>query len=114
KFLNKEGLLTQYNKNSSIWTGLKEAIVTAKANSKWIIGSGKDIDFWRECWGSEVAIIDLFDILPNIWKYYNAKLSQIIHQHSWFAPPKIAELLDSLGIDLNNITLNNSELDVRV
>ncbi|KAF6135764.1 hypothetical protein GIB67_028620 [Kingdonia uniflora] len=45
KFLNKEGLLTQYYKNSSIWTGLKEAIVTVKAHSKWIIGSGKDIDF---------------------------------------------------------------------
>ncbi|KAF6167533.1 hypothetical protein GIB67_031734 [Kingdonia uniflora] len=49
KFLNKEGSLTHYNKNSSIWTGLKEAIVPVKANSKWIIGSRKDIDFWRDC-----------------------------------------------------------------
>ncbi|KAF6151274.1 hypothetical protein GIB67_020596 [Kingdonia uniflora] len=49
KFLNKEGFLTQYYKNSSIWTGLKEAIVSVKAHSKWIIRSGKDIDFWRDC-----------------------------------------------------------------
>ncbi|KAF6150601.1 hypothetical protein GIB67_022213 [Kingdonia uniflora] len=34
KFLSKEGLLTQNYKNSSIWTGLKEAVVKVKAHSK--------------------------------------------------------------------------------
>ncbi|KAF6150996.1 hypothetical protein GIB67_016474, partial [Kingdonia uniflora] len=82
KFLNKEGSLTHYNKNSSIWTGLKEAIIPVKANSKWIIGSGKDIDFWRECWGSDIAISEVLDITPDIWNHCKAKLSQIIHQNS--------------------------------
>ncbi|KAF6141407.1 hypothetical protein GIB67_021223 [Kingdonia uniflora] len=62
KFQNKEGLLTQYYKNSSIWTGLKEAIVTVNAHSKWINGSGKNTDFWRDCWGSDSAIYDLLEI----------------------------------------------------
>ncbi|KAF6168077.1 hypothetical protein GIB67_011462 [Kingdonia uniflora] len=58
KFITREGLLINYNKYSSIWTGLKDAIATVKANSKWIIGSGKDINFWRDCWGSEVALLE--------------------------------------------------------
>ncbi|KAF6158766.1 hypothetical protein GIB67_040280 [Kingdonia uniflora] len=114
KFLNKEGSPIQYIKKSSIWTGLKEAIVSVKANSKWIIGSGKDIDFWRDCWGSDVAITKILDINPDIWKHCKVKLSQIIHQNTWAAPPKIVDFLASLGIDLKNITLNNSDKDIRV
>ncbi|KAF6148125.1 hypothetical protein GIB67_011900 [Kingdonia uniflora] len=113
KFQNKEGLLTQYYKKSSIWTGLKEALVSVKANSKWIIGSGKDINFWRDCWGSDIAIIDLLDIPANIWKHCTTKLSQIIHQNSWSAPFEVVDLLASLGIDLNSIILNNSDKDIR-
>ncbi|KAF6175487.1 hypothetical protein GIB67_021977 [Kingdonia uniflora] len=114
KFQNNEGLLTQYYKNSSIWIGLKEAIFSVKANSKWIIGSGKDINFWRDCWGSDIAIIDLLDIQADIWKHCTAKLSQIIHQNFWSAPSKVVDLLAFLGIDLNNIILNNSDMDIRV
>ncbi|KAF6142719.1 hypothetical protein GIB67_018430 [Kingdonia uniflora] len=114
KFLNKEGLLTQYYKNSSIWTGLKEAIATFKAHSKWIIGSDKDIDLCRDCWGSDSAIYDLLEIPDDIWKYCTAKLSQIIHHNSWSAPPEVVELLGSLGIDLNGIILNSSDKDIRV
>ncbi|KAF6139920.1 hypothetical protein GIB67_024463 [Kingdonia uniflora] len=66
EFLNKEGSLTHYNKNSSIWTGLKEAIVPAKANLKWIIGSRKDIYFWRDYWGSGIVIIEMLNITSDI------------------------------------------------
>ncbi|KAF6166471.1 hypothetical protein GIB67_038208 [Kingdonia uniflora] len=114
KFQNKEGLLTQYYKNSSIWIGLKEALVSVKANSKWIIGSGKDIDFWRGCWGSDIAIIDLLGILADIWKHCTTKFCQIIHQNSWSTPSEVVDLLASLGIDLNSIILNNSDIDIRV
>ncbi|KAF6135108.1 hypothetical protein GIB67_040419 [Kingdonia uniflora] len=114
KFQNKEGLLIQYYKNTSIWTGLKEALVSVKASSKWIIGSGKDIDFWRDCWGFDIAIIGLLDILADIWKHCTTKLSQIIHQNSWSAPSEVVDLLASLGINLSNIILNNSDMDIRV
>ncbi|KAF6147393.1 hypothetical protein GIB67_041213 [Kingdonia uniflora] len=113
KFQKKEGLLTQYYKNSSIWTGLKEALVSVKANFKWIIGSGKDIDFWRDYWGSDIAIIGLLDISADIWKHCTTKLSQIIHQNSWSAPFEVIDLLASLGIDLNNIILNNSDMEIK-
>ncbi|KAF6160139.1 hypothetical protein GIB67_016575 [Kingdonia uniflora] len=109
KFLIRECLLINFNKHSSIWTGLKEAINMVKANSKLIIGSGKDIDFWRDFWGSEVALIDLLDIPTYTWKHCKAKLSQIISLNSWSAPPEIVEFLNSYGIDLNNIFLNSSD-----
>ncbi|KAF6136049.1 hypothetical protein GIB67_000453, partial [Kingdonia uniflora] len=75
KFLIRQGLLIPYNKHSSIWNGLKEVIAAVQANSKWIIGSGRDIDFWRDCWGLEVALIDLLNIQPEIWNHCTSKLS---------------------------------------
>ncbi|KAF6152494.1 hypothetical protein GIB67_023188, partial [Kingdonia uniflora] len=74
KFFTRGGLLINYNKHSSIWNGLKEAIAVVQANSKWIIGLGRDINFWRDCWGSEVALIDLLNIQPKIWKHCTSKL----------------------------------------
>ncbi|KAF6156182.1 hypothetical protein GIB67_007999 [Kingdonia uniflora] len=114
KFQNKEGLLTQYYKFFSIWTGLMEALVSVKENFKWIIGSGKDINLWRDCWGSDIAINDLLDIPADIWKHCTTKLSEIIHQNSWSARSEVADLLASLGIDLHNIILNNLDMDIRV
>ncbi|KAF6151146.1 hypothetical protein GIB67_002398 [Kingdonia uniflora] len=64
KFLLREGFFIPNNKHSSIWNGLKEAIAAVKANSKWIIGSGRDIDLWKDNWCSEVALIDLLNIQP--------------------------------------------------
>ncbi|KAF6151186.1 hypothetical protein GIB67_037394, partial [Kingdonia uniflora] len=114
KFLNKEEAPIQYTKKSLIWTGLKEVIVSIKDNSKWIIGSGKDIDFWRDCWGSDVAITKILDINPDIWKHCNAKLSQIIRHNTWAAPPEIVDFLVTIAIDLKSITLNNLDTDIRV
>ncbi|KAF6133895.1 hypothetical protein GIB67_040659 [Kingdonia uniflora] len=74
KFFTRGGLLINYNKYSSIWNSLKEVIVVVQANSKWIIGSGRDIDFGRYCWGSEAALIDLLNIQPKIWKHCTSKL----------------------------------------
>ncbi|KAF6168855.1 hypothetical protein GIB67_041739 [Kingdonia uniflora] len=78
KIFTRGGLLINYNQHSSIWNGLKEVITAVQANSKWIIGSGRDINFWRDCWGSEVALINLLNIQPEIWKHCTSKLSQII------------------------------------
>ncbi|KAF6138164.1 hypothetical protein GIB67_033578, partial [Kingdonia uniflora] len=94
--------------------GLKEAIAAAQANSKWIIGSGRNIDFWRDCWGSEVALIDLLNIQSKIWKHRTSKLSQIIFQNDWSVPKAIVEFLNSQGIDLNSLSLNSTDQDIRV
>ncbi|KAF6134912.1 hypothetical protein GIB67_002313 [Kingdonia uniflora] len=76
-------------KNSSIWTGLKEAIATVNTHFTWIIGSAKEIDFWRDCWGSDIALIDLLYISPAIWNLCKARLCQIISQHAWSAPSEV-------------------------
>ncbi|KAF6176812.1 hypothetical protein GIB67_026499 [Kingdonia uniflora] len=114
KFFTRGGFLINYNKHSSIWNGLKEAIAMVQANSKWIIGSGRDIDFWRDCWGSEVALIDLLNIQPKIWKHCTSKLSQIIFQNDWSAPQAILDFLNTQGIDLNSLSLNNTDQDIRI
>ncbi|KAF6146391.1 hypothetical protein GIB67_040319 [Kingdonia uniflora] len=114
KCFTRGGLLINYKKHSSIWNGLKEVIAAVEANSKWIIGLGRDIDFWRDCWGSEVALIDLLNIQPEIWKHCISKLSQIIFRNDWSAPQAIVDFLNTQGIDLNSLSLNNTDQDIRV
>ncbi|KAF6148360.1 hypothetical protein GIB67_025579 [Kingdonia uniflora] len=113
KFFTKNGLISNYKKNSSIWTGLKEAITTVNTHSTWIIGSGKEIDFWRDCWGSDIALIDLLDISPVIWNLCIARLCRIISQHAWSAPSEVVEFLRTHGIELPNITLNVVDQDIK-
>ncbi|KAF6169111.1 hypothetical protein GIB67_038608 [Kingdonia uniflora] len=112
KFFTKDGLITNYNKNSSIRTELKAAIATAKTHSTWIIGSGKEIDFWRDCWGSDIALIDFW--ISTLQSGNFAKLGQIISHHAWSAPLEVVEFLGTHGIDLNNIILNVADQDIRV
>ncbi|KAF6174511.1 hypothetical protein GIB67_004705, partial [Kingdonia uniflora] len=114
KLFTKDSLITNYNKNSLIWTGLKEAIATVKAHSTWITGFSIEIDFWRDYWGSDIALIDLLDIHPAIWKLCKAKLGQIISQHALSAPLEVLEFLGTHSIDLNNIILNVPDQDIRV
>ncbi|KAF6176706.1 hypothetical protein GIB67_005055 [Kingdonia uniflora] len=60
------------------------------------------------------AATNVYQINSCLWKHCTAKLSQIIHHNSWSAPSEVVELLAYVGIDLNGITLNSSDKDVRV
>ncbi|KAF6174385.1 hypothetical protein GIB67_034142 [Kingdonia uniflora] len=77
KFRKKNGILLDYYKASSIWPGLKEAIIVVN-NSRWFIGDGSRIDFWRDCSGSDISLFHSVDVNPAIWRSCSIKLNSII------------------------------------
>ncbi|KAF6170740.1 hypothetical protein GIB67_015692 [Kingdonia uniflora] len=54
KFTKKNGETINYFISSSIWNELKGVIKTVENNSRWLIGNGRNIDFWRDCWGGVI------------------------------------------------------------
>ncbi|KAF6149547.1 hypothetical protein GIB67_003695 [Kingdonia uniflora] len=85
-----------------------------KNNSSWMIGNGCTIDFWRDCWGADLPLIEEVLVESKIWGCCNAKLSSIIDQTGWNAPPLVAEFLAEHGIDLRNLDVNCNLYDKRV
>ncbi|KAF6147216.1 hypothetical protein GIB67_039346, partial [Kingdonia uniflora] len=57
-----------YFKPSSIWNGLKGAIKTVENNSRWLIGNGRNIDFWRDCWRADYSLMEAISVDPEIWR----------------------------------------------
>ncbi|KAF6139539.1 hypothetical protein GIB67_015496 [Kingdonia uniflora] len=111
KFLMKNGQIIRYFKCSSLWSGLKKAMLFVNSNSRWIIGNGEKIDFCRDCWEYDAPLIE---VPPDTWNDCFATLSHLIENHSWRAPQAVSELLVDYGIHLFNIPLNNTDEDVRI
>ncbi|KAF6156294.1 hypothetical protein GIB67_008064 [Kingdonia uniflora] len=114
KFTKKNGETINYFKPSSIWNGLKGAIMTVENNSRWLIGNGHNIDFWRDCWGADYSLIEAVSVDPKIWRYLYVKLGSIIDHSGWCAPPMVADFLAEHGIDLRNLEVNRNLIDKRV
>ncbi|KAF6148954.1 hypothetical protein GIB67_026699, partial [Kingdonia uniflora] len=66
KFTKKNKKTIDYYKVSTIWPGLKGVIPFVKDNSRWIIGNGSTIDFWRDCWGSNNSLKNLVEVDQEI------------------------------------------------
>ncbi|KAF6151425.1 hypothetical protein GIB67_020649 [Kingdonia uniflora] len=114
KYIKKNGELINYFKHSSIWPGLKGVMKYVKNNSSWMIGNGCTIDFWRDCWGADLPLMEEVSGESEIWGSCNVKRSSIIDQTGWNAPPLVAELLAEHGIDLRNLDVNCNLHDKRV
>ncbi|KAF6165225.1 hypothetical protein GIB67_030407, partial [Kingdonia uniflora] len=114
KFIKKNGECINYFKPSSIWPGLKGVMNYVKNNSRWQIGNGCTIDFWRDCWGADLPVMKEVSVESKIWGICSAKLNSIIDQTGWNAPPLVAEFLTDHGIDLRNLDVDYNLNDKRV
>ncbi|KAF6146239.1 hypothetical protein GIB67_011711 [Kingdonia uniflora] len=114
KFIKKNGECINYFKPSSIWPGLKGVMNYVKNNSRWQIGNGYTIDFWRDCWGADLPLMEEVSVESEIWGICSAKLNSIIDQTGWNAPPLVAEFLTDHGFDLRNLDVDCNLNDKRV
>ncbi|KAF6149899.1 hypothetical protein GIB67_008620 [Kingdonia uniflora] len=62
----KNDQIIRYFKCSSLWSGLKKAMLFVNSNSWWIIGNGEKIDFWRDCWGLMFLLLILLRSLRHL------------------------------------------------
>jgi hypothetical protein len=46
----KNNKIIQHHIYSSLWSSIKDEYSVIKDNSVWLLGDGKDINFWNDCW----------------------------------------------------------------
>ncbi|KAF9620149.1 hypothetical protein IFM89_010808 [Coptis chinensis] len=113
--LAKEGESIAFHKPSTIWSGIKLALAEVLPRTHWIIGNGKTIDLWRDCWLHGQSLQHIMNLSSDILKGCIATLDMIIHNDEWRIPKELQFLLDEHGIDLHSLEKpNSSAADERV
>ncbi|KAF6148873.1 hypothetical protein GIB67_014244 [Kingdonia uniflora] len=56
KFNNRHGEVIPYYKGSSIWRGIQATEQLVGQHMGWVIGNGDTIDFWRDCWATNILL----------------------------------------------------------
>ncbi|KAF1891085.1 hypothetical protein Lal_00001224 [Lupinus albus] len=79
RFGNKP--LSKYYK-SSIWPGIRDNWSLAKTSSIWLIGNGRNINFWTNNWMG-IPLVDHLQIPEAIHYSLKAFVSDFLHQSNW-------------------------------
>jgi hypothetical protein len=89
--------------SSSIWSSVKEEYPVILDNSLWLLGNGKDINFWTDNWCGS-SLVDLFNIPTQTSQHLSATVSDFILNGSWQFPPALLQHFNFSHI-LQNITI---------
>ncbi|KAF9607153.1 hypothetical protein IFM89_032375 [Coptis chinensis] len=98
KYKGMDGDTCQYYKASSIWPGVREALLEVKSRSQWVIGNGAKADLIRDNWLSSTSLQTSLELtLPQL-KGFNAKVNSILVNNNWSIPPILQNMLDAAGL----------------
>jgi len=78
---------------SSIWPSIKAHICTIISNLIFIVGSGENINFWKDNWIRE-PLVDLLHIDPRYHDRFHGSVVSVIHNGSWDLPSALNAIHD--------------------
>ncbi|KAK2367005.1 hypothetical protein QL285_080327 [Trifolium repens] len=95
---------------SSIWSSIKEEFEVTVDNSFWLLGNGKDINFWNDSWCG-TPLVDQFHIPHQIGHSLSSTVGDYIHNGRWNLPPQLTLMFNNLSsiVDKVTIPLENSQ-----
>ncbi|KAF9617048.1 hypothetical protein IFM89_033153 [Coptis chinensis] len=103
KYFSRDGDTCQYYKASSIWPGVREALLEVKSRSQWVIGNGAKADLIRDNWLSSTSLQSSLELtLPQL-KGFNAKVNSILVNNNWSIPLILQNMLDVAGLSIDNV-----------
>jgi hypothetical protein len=94
----------QHHIFSSIWCSVKEEVYVLKDNCTWLLGDGKDINFWndRRC-GPPLS--DQLSIPAHICQSLKASVSDFIVEGNWVIPSQLSNAYPNLYSIISQITI---------
>lgn len=101
RFLQHGKPSTRYIK-SSVWPGIKSLVTTALSNSIWLIGDGKDVNFWLHNRLSK-PIVDMLNIPDFMHNSLATSVADFIKDGKWNMPEDLLQKLSDAGIDLAQV-----------
>jgi hypothetical protein len=89
---------------SSLWSSIKEEISTMFDNSFWLLGNGKDINFWNDKWCGP-SLSEVFNIPTHISKNLVSSISDFILNGQWHIPPQLSQRFNNLSLLVQQVTI---------
>jgi hypothetical protein len=96
--------IIQHHIFSSIWSSNKDEFEVIRDNSEWILGNGRDINFWKDSWCGS-PLVDQLQIPPHIGQSLTATVSDFIHNGQWILPPQLTLMFSNLSSIVHNVTI---------
>ncbi|CAJ2635999.1 unnamed protein product [Trifolium pratense] len=89
--------------HSTIWSGVKAEFNVVLENSRFIIGGGSTVNFWRDTWCGDVSLEHSLQITDM--QLLHTKVKEMIQNHQWHIPPEIEVRFPNLMHMLEHITI---------
>ncbi|KAF9591939.1 hypothetical protein IFM89_010297 [Coptis chinensis] len=69
--------------------------------TQWIVGDGKSIDLWRDCWMGSWSIQQVLNLPDSSMKGVSATVNHLIHEGQWSLPTDFIQLLQTHNIPMD-------------
>ncbi|XP_042514311.1 uncharacterized protein LOC122088975 [Macadamia integrifolia] len=93
RFLFHSGLPKRSYRRSSIWPDIRRMWKFISDNERWIIGSGRKINFWNDNWLGPKPIAVLSELNEELFSNLNQTVADFIVDGSWVLPPVQSDFL---------------------
>lgn len=98
----KDHMPISHHISSSVWSGLKPFISSVSIHSRWILGNGCSINFWKDRWLSS-PIVDFLQIPVHLHKHLNALVKDFIKDSCWTIPQWLLDSSSDFARELKQV-----------
>ncbi|KAF6154159.1 hypothetical protein GIB67_016411 [Kingdonia uniflora] len=102
KYFTKNDDIIKYYKKSSMWSGIKAVLPEVMHNSCWSLGSGAEVDTWRD-WTGQGVLRDYTSLAHIPWNSHKSKVSDLLHESVWLPDHETENLLNVVGVNMNEM-----------
>jgi len=95
---------------SSLWNGIKHELPVITENSTWLIGNGKNVNFWYDNWCGD-SLQNTFNLSDTEANNYPQSVSNFITNSHWNIPHNITIRFPALNVHVRKITLPLEDKD---
>jgi ribonuclease HI len=96
--------IIQHHIFSSIWSSIKEEFAVIRENSVWILGNGRDINFWQDSWCGK-PLVEQLHIPHQIGQSLSSTVSDFLHNGQWILPPQLSLMFSNLRSIIHNVVI---------
>jgi hypothetical protein len=89
---------------SSIRSSLKDEFNVIMDNSVWLLGNGRNINFWTDSWWGS-PLIDQLNLHVQLGHLLSSTVSDFILNGQWAIPPQLCLMFNNLSSIINKVTI---------
>ena len=100
----KKDKVINYHIFSSIWSSIKSEYNNLLENTKWLLGNGESISFWKDQWCGN-SLNNVLNIPNSISMHLAARVSDFIHNFQWKIPQAVSIVFPNISSLVNQVII---------